>query len=499
MTRKQFLSVGPAAVAGLSFPGRAAAQSARRPKNVLLLMSDQHQHGCLRIDGHPVARTPNLDALARSSTRFDSAYCTNPVCTPSRASLLTGLYTHHHHSWNNSTPWPFEHKTIANYFSRAGYITANIGKLHCVDAQTHGFDYKLDFNDWFQYLGPKARLYADELGHPNSGSGLPQIDDLWRDFGDPWKGVRQAFPGVDIGRVSKIAEQDHFDSFVARESIRFLKNHGTKQPFFLISSFLRPHDPFMPSERFASMFPPDEMKLPDTWGKVDFATVPKDIQRRIQNGMRQMKDADGARLHTAMYLGNLAEMDNALGQVLSALRELGREDDTIVVYTSDHGEMLGEHGLWQKFVFYEPSVAVPLMFRVPGLTQAGARSRTHVSLTQVMPTLLELCGLPVPSGLDGDSLLADLRDPATRDTTVFSEFDLRNPGAKYMIRRGDYKLNYYVNDISELFNLKDDPKEMKNLALLPGHTDKVEELRSELFAWYAPPEKAASTIQDRRR
>jgi choline-sulfatase len=494
MTRKEFLTTGPAAMAGLSLKGRAAAQSGKRPKNVLLLMSDQHKHRCLSIEGEPFAKTPNLDALTRSSVRFDSAYCTNPVCTPSRASLLTGLYTHNHRAYTNGTPWPFEHKTIAHHFTRAGYMSALIGKMHFVDAQTHGFDYHLDFNDWFQYMGPKTKLYADELGHPNSGSGLPQIDDLWRDFGDPWKDLREKddrTTAVAIGRVSKIPEQDHFDSFVARESIRFLKNHAKDQPFFLLSSFLRPHDPFMPSERFAKMFPPQDMKLPDTWGKVDFATVPKEIQKRIEAGKKEMRDADGAKLRTAMYYANLAEMDSALGQVLTALRELGLEDDTIVLYTSDHGEMLGEHGLWHKFVFYEPSVAVPLLFRVPGLTEAGARSKTHVSLTQVLPTLLDLCGLPVPSGLDGGSMVADLRAPTrTRDTAVFSEFNLRNAAAKYMIRRGEYKLNYYVNDMSELFNLKEDPKEMKNLALLPQHKDKVEELKSQLFAWYRPPEKA---------
>lgn len=218
--------------------------------------------------------------------------------------------------------------------------------------------------------------------------------------------------------------------------------------------------------------------------------MPKEIQKRIEAAKKELKDADGAKLRTAMYYANLAEMDNGVGQVLTALRELGLEDDTIVLYTSDHGEMLGEHGLWHKFVFYEPSVAVPLMFRVPGLTQAGARSKTHVSLTQVMPTLLDLCGLPVPSGLDGGSMVADLREPGrTRDTAVFSEFNLGNAAAKYMIRRGDYKLNYYVNDMSELFNLKEDPKEMTNLALLPQHKDKVEDLKSQLFAWHTPPEK----------
>ncbi len=134
MTRKEFLNTGLAglAAAGSRFPARA--QSAGRPKNVLLLMSDQHRRDCLGIEGNRCARTPNLDALARSGVRFGSAYCSNPVCTPSRASLLTGLYTHNHQAWNNTTPWPFERKTAAHYFGRAGYMTALIGKMHFVDA-----------------------------------------------------------------------------------------------------------------------------------------------------------------------------------------------------------------------------------------------------------------------------------------------------------------------------------------------------------------------------
>src|SRR5947209_8821811 len=189
MTRKRFLSLATAGLGRPLLPSRA--QSTGKPKNVLLLMSDQHTRRALGVVGNVVARTPHLDALARSGVRFENAYCSNPVCVPSRASLLTGLYTHNHGAYNNATPWPFAHKTIAHHLSRAGYMTGLIGKMHFVDAQTHGFDYRLDFNDWMQYLGPKAKLYADELGKRNSGSGNPQIDDLWRDFGDPWVGTRE--------------------------------------------------------------------------------------------------------------------------------------------------------------------------------------------------------------------------------------------------------------------------------------------------------------------
>ena len=467
LTRKQFLATG---AAPLVRPAAARAAAAR-PKNVLLLVSDQHRPHALSCDGNPYARTPHLDALARSGVRFDDAYCSNPVCTPSRASILTGLYTHNHHAWGNSVPWPFEHKTMAHMFSRAGYMSALIGKMHMVDAQTHGFDYRLDFNDWFQYLGPKTRLYADELSRRNSGSGLPQIDDLWRDFGDPWEGAREKDNRegfLHVGRVSKIPERDHFESFVARESVRFLKNHGARQPFFLVSAFLKPHDPYMPSQRWADMYRPEDMKLPDTWGKADLTKLPKQIVEsiRLHGPTPELRDAAQGRLRTALYYASIAQLDDSIGQVMAALKETGLDRDTIVIYTSDHGEMLGEHGLWQKFMFFEPSVGVPLIVRVPGLTPEDARSKTPVTQVSLFATLAELCGLTPPGKLDAGGFVQDLREPSrTRDTAVYSEFALRTPRAKYMIRRGDYKYNHYMNDMPELYNLREDPSETKNLAL----------------------------------
>jgi choline-sulfatase len=471
--------------------GSAARSQSGRPKNILWLMSDQHRPHALGIDGNPVARTPNLDTLARSGMRFDQAYCTNPVCVPSRASLLTGLYSHNHGANNNSIPWAFDKKTIAHHLGRAGYMSALIGKMHFVDGQTHGFDYHLDFNDWFQYLGPKTRIFADELGKRNSGSGNPQIDDLWREFGDPWSGVREddGRQGlVSVGRMSKLEEQDHFESFVTRESVRFLKNHAKDQPFFLIASYLKPHDPFMPAQRFFNMFRAVDMQIPDTWGKVDLATVPKEVRESITNDWvtPEMRDNPGnVKRHIAMYYANLAQMDDNIGVMLKALRDLGLEDDTIVMYTTDHGEMLGEHGLWQKMMFYEPSVGVPLMFRVPGMTTPGSRCRTPVSQVSVAATLLELAGVPNPGGLDGESLMRDLREPQQlRDTTIYAEYALKSPRAKGMIRQGDFKYCYYTNDLSELYNLRDDPKEMNNLAL--REKSRAGEMQQRLFSWHKP-------------
>jgi choline-sulfatase len=457
-------------------------------------MSDQHRRDAMGSAGDATARTPNLDALAASGVRFDSAYCASPVCVPARASLLTGLYPHRHGAYNNTIAWPYEHRTVAHYLGRAGYLTALIGKMHFVDAQTHGFDYHLDFNDWFQLLGPKTRLYADELGQPNSGSGQPQIDDVQRESGDPWRDERERDGregSVAVGRISHIPEDYQFESFVAREAVRFLNQHGNRQPFFLIASFLKPHDPFMPVERFARMFRPEDMRLPDTWGKVDLKTAPAEVRRAIErNGPTpELSSPEVARRRIALYYASLAQMDEALGKVMVALRDLDLERNTIVLYTSDHGEMLGDHGLWQKFQFYEGSGGVPLLMRTPGATQAGAVCHTPVSHVQVLPTLAELCGVPALAGLDGTSFVEQLRSPATtRPATIYSEYALGTRGAKYMIRRGDMKYTFRMHDQAELFDLHSDPQEMRNLALEESFQSRVAEMKDALFAWHRPTE-----------
>jgi choline-sulfatase len=490
INRREFcLGLGALSVA---HEGLAQQASPAKRKNVLLIMTDQHTPRAMGVCGDRVAKTPHLDNLARSGVRFEHAYCADPICVPSRASLLTGLYPHNHQAYDNQRSWPFQHKTVAHAFGEAGYMTGLIGKMHFVDAQTHGFDYRLDFNDWYQYLGPKTKLRAEEIVDPNSGSGLPQIDDLWREEGDPWTGVietdnRQGL--VAVGKISPLAEKDHFESFVARESIRFLKNYGKQQPFFLTASFLKPHDPFMPVERFARMFHPADMTLPASWGKVDLSTVPKFVadQIRYNSATPELADPEAAKLRTALYYASLAQADDCIGKVLEALHDLGPEDDTIVLYTSDHGEMGGAHGLWQKNFFYEPSAGVPLLVRAPGVTPQSGVCATPVSLVQVFRTLSDLCGLPPHPGLDGTSFVDLLQKPQeTRENEVFAEINLPGPHAGYMMRKGNFKYCYYPNDMPELYDLAADPDEMKNLALLPEYKSQASELQSTMFAWHRP-------------
>jgi choline-sulfatase len=493
MDRRNFLAALAAATISAAAGEGAESQThnSHRP-NVLLLMSDEHKRSCMGAYGDAVAKTPNLDRLASQSIRFENAYCTNPVCTPSRASLMTGLYSHHLEAQDNTTPYLPTHKTIAHHFNAAGYMTGLVGKMHWVDAQSHGFEYRLEFNDWFQYLGPKTKIYADELGMRNSGSGQPEIDDLWRDYGDPWKGSRDLDSregSVAVGRVSLLEEKDHFDNFVAREAIRFLNNFGKgDRPFFLTASFLKPHDPFMPAARFAAMFPPDQMKLPDSWDKADKATLPKEVQHSIEfNGPTpELRDPQEAKKRIALYYANLAQMDDCVGQVVRAVEQLGLEKDTIICYTSDHGEMLGDLGLWQKFQFYEGSCGIPLMIRVPG--RKSGVCKTPVSLISLSATLTDLASVAQIAPNDGHSLATYVRSPTSQQSAgpVFAEYGLSSKQPKYMVRDGDWKYTFWVHDIPELYNLRIDPQELHNLAAEPQYASQLNALHRTLVAWHRP-------------
>lgn len=492
MDRRNFISSAAAATCGLAMQVNAALSAAPKRPNVLLLMSDQHKRTCMGAAGDKVAITPNLDRLAAESVRFTNAYCTNPVCTPSRASLMTGLYSHNYEAQDNAHPYSPRHKTMAHHFNAAGYFTALIGKMHWVDAQTHGFQYKIDFNEWFQYLGPKTKIYADELGRPNSGAGQPEIDDLWREEGDPWKSERTPDGregSVSNGRISKLPEEDHFDNFVARESIRFLKDHGKQDaPFFLVTSFLKPHDPFMPTERFAKMFRAEDMHLPNSWGKADLNNIPQEVRRSIQfNGPTpEVRDPAKAREHIAFYYANLAQMDDCLGRVVRAVEELGLERDTIICYTADHGEMLGDLGLWQKFQFYEGSCGVPLMVHVPG-RRAGV-CNTPVSLVSYSATITDLCNVKQVAPNDGASFSDLVRNPESKSShgPVYAEYSLSDIHAKSMIRDGNLKYTYWTHDLPELYDLANDPEELHNLATEPSHAESTAAMKRKLFAWHKP-------------
>lgn len=504
MNRKEFLkaSVGlPLAAAARSLTGPApreprqsegARQKAAsdhdaqsRKPNVVVLMSDQHRPDLMTCAGRDLVPTPNLDRIAARGVRFERAYCPYPVCTPSRMSFLTGLHAHHHGVLGNNTDKPLDwrQRTVGHLFRDHAYFTALIGKMHFGDGQTHGFEYRLGFNDWLMHLGPKVRHYADEIAsYPgyektvhDTGSGFPAVQGLW-DGRSPWVG--HVTPRTQVASV--LEAEDHFDYFVARESSKFIRRYKD-QPFFLIAGFLKPHAPFFPPREFAERYPADAMTLPQPG---DLSKYPRHI-REAAAAFASMGEPQLRRIR-AGYLGNLSFVDTCIGLVYDTLEQEGLLDNTIVVYTSDHGEMCGEHGLFQKFVFFEPSVAVPLIVSYPAVLPTGKVSAALAEYMGVYPTLAELAGLPVPQGLDTRSLTPWLRQPdAPGPEAAFAEYAL-SWAPRFMIRTDRYKYNFNDGDIPELYDLEADPGEMANRAEDPALQKVRRRLHDQLVAWYDP-------------
>ena len=458
--------------------------------NVLVIMSDQHRAELMTCAGREDVPTPNLDRIAAAGVRFTRAYCPYPVCAASRMSLLTGRWAHDHGAIRNTDTLDWRARTVAHHFADAGYQTGLIGKMHFNDANTHGFGYHLSVNDWLACLGPKAALYANEIAnHPigphffdtvnDDGSGFPEMPELWGRT-SPWVGHvrRTGFESM----ASKLAPEDHLDAFVARQTTRFLSRHRDG-PFFLVAGFMKPHPPFYPPLEYAERYPVEKMALPPIG---DVSQYPDHIQRRIQ----RFQDLGPRRLraHRAGYYGNLAFLDECVGTVLDSLAELGLLDSTIVVYTSDHGEMDGDHGLYQKFCLFEPSVKVPLMVSWPGRVPAG---RVCDSLTQyagLYSTLAEMTGTGQARGSEIPGFADHCLDPDTAGPeAVFCEYDLKAPVRQYMVRTDRYKyIHNHGGSGHELYDHHADPHETVNLADDPDHRAVRADLHDRLMAWHDP-------------
>ncbi len=463
----------------------------RRPRNVLWLLSDQHSVRALGCYGNHLVRTPRLDRLAAEGLAFDRAYCSYPVCVPARFTLLTGRYPHHHGAISNATPLPWRERTVAHHFGQAGYVTAFIGKLHPVDAQTHGFDYYIDFGHYYDYLGPKTEIYALGMGASDTGAGMPWLSMYFEQTSRAsWNARRPERPrgteaiGALLEPKAVLPEEEHFESFVAREAIRFLRTYRD-EPFFLVTSFLKPHFPFAPPPEYAALYDPAAIPLP-RWPEGHLEQVPPQARRRVVPGAGTPAGDALARRFLAAYYGNVSHLDACLGRVLDALEELGLAGETLVLYTTDHGELLYEHGLQGKGTFFEGAARVPLLVRLPGVVPAGARTRALVDQADFVPTLLEVCGVAPASRtapLDGQSFARVLANPAAPGKPfAFGEFALDTERPFYMLRDERWKyVSYTAGSIREqLYDLDGDPEEFHNLALDAAHRPVCEQLRRQL-------------------
>ena len=505
--RREFLQTAGLGAASAILPdysaraGSSPQGSNRNKPNVLLIMTDQHRADLMTCAGRDLVPTPNIDRIASRGVRFNNAYCPYPVCVASRMALLTGLYSHSTGAITNRDNLDWRYRTMANHFADSGYLTALVGKMHFVDAHNHGFEYYMSINDWLMYLGPKVQHYANEIAnHPlgpqffktvdDSGAGLPDIDGLWL-RGSPWVGNVEKWNFDHM--ASPLEAEDHLDSFIARESGKFITRYR-EQPFFLLTSFMKPHSPFYPPREWAEKYPVNKMALPEVG---DISTYPQHIRRRIKS--QTSMDEKRRRAHRAGYLGNLAFVDTCVGYVCDVLEKEGLLDNTIVVYTADHGEMDGDHGLFQKFCLFEPSVRVPLIVSWPKHLGENKVTDALTEYIGLYPTLSDLVGIEAPrrttlhdipgarEQLDATSFADVLHNPDLKGpAAAFSEYNLRSSIPEYMIRTRRYKYICNHGATHELYDLQADPGEFVNRIDDPALVKIRNELHDRLLAWYNP-------------
>jgi choline-sulfatase len=446
----------------------SAAGQASRP-NVLFLIADDLNND-LGVYGAPV-RSPNIDRLAARGVKFDRVYTQYPLCSPSRSSFLTGRRPNASGVLTNPTaanPMSphFREKlgnapTLPQLFRTNGWFTARVGKLYHYGVPntigTGGLD---DYPSWDLAINPRGRD---------------------RELHDRIFSLR---PGQFGGTVSWLADEgpdaEHTDEIGAAEAVRLLERFKrTGESFFLAVGFYRPHTPYVAPKRYFDMYPRDRIELPVP-SKADVSRTPEAAYRSALKEQDAMTD-DQRREATQAYRASITFMDEQAGRVLDALDRLGLSNNTIVVFTSDHGYHLGDHGLWQKMSLFERVARVPLIIAAPGARARGATARGLAELVDLYPTLGDLAGLKAQTPLDGTSLAPMLQDPsAVVKDAAFTQ--VRNG---YAVRTDRWRYIEWAEGAQgrQLYDMEKDPAETTNLAGEPAHAATVNELRARLAAY----------------
>jgi choline-sulfatase/uncharacterized sulfatase len=451
------------------------------PPNVLFILSDQHNAKCLGVAGHPDAQTPHLDRLAAEGVRFTNCITQNPICTPSRVSFLSGQYVHNHGYYGLGGPTP-RAPNLLGRFREAGYRTAAIGKIHCphnwVEPVSDRFleAYFSERSDYAAYLAEVGRLEDRD-------------DDVLQE----WAAIGGGGQGLDA-RASRLPFEHCVEAWAARESTRFIDECG-EQPFFVHCSLPRPHECYTPSQPYWSLYDEAAISLPPNADYDMQGKPPHFVQ------VRRWQEAPNARmwifeprtyeagrrrvLHG--YLGCVSQVDAAVGMLLHYLDARGLAGNTVVVYSSDHGDFAGEHGIIEKApgICADAITRIPSLWRFPDHFTAGHVSEQLVESVDLAPTLLRLAGLAPMLTADGK----DLGELLTGDNEPLREVAVtENPWSK-SIRTDRWRYVHYPQgflpgqDVGELYDLQTDPWEMHNLYHQPEHRDRVCETRRRLLDW----------------
>jgi len=441
--------------------------------NVLFIAADD-MNCDLSAYGNPLVKTPHLERLAKMGVRFDRAYCQQPLCGPSRASLMTGLRPDTldmhtlKHELREKNP---DVITLGQLFRRNGYFSARAGKIyHYGNPSQIGTDANDDPATWDQRFNPQGidslqedRITRYGFGRQKAGLGISMA--WW----DP---------------VSR--DEQHTDGMVASQIVDLIRKKKN-EPFFLAAGFFNPHCPYVAPRRYFDLYPLDTIQIPDlTAAKRDLEDVPPmAVQRDMKNWPYYFRDVtvEQARKCKQAYYACNSFVDAQVGRLLDALEENDLLDRTIIVFWSDHGYFLGEKGLWYKRKAFERSARMPLIIAAPGLT-GGAVTSSPVELLDLYPTLADLCGITPPDNLEGKSLRPLLAEPATVDwkkPAVTQVWHNRRAWG-YSIRTARYRYTEWLEGKAgrELYDHSRDAGEVENLAELPDHQETVRQLSAKL-------------------
>jgi choline-sulfatase len=454
------------------------AEREQQPANLVILMSDQHTASVLGAYGNDAVQTPNLDRLAAEGTLFTAAYANSPICIPSRTTFATGRYVHELKLWDNDLP--YDGSQAASWGQRVheqGHRVTTVGKLHYAAAsRTEAF--------------PDQRLPMYFV--PNIQTGFLRDESPIRE--DSRRYVETAGPGH--------SEYVDYDRAISRSAIEWLRAEASqlREPWVLFVSFACPHFPLEPPAELYAIYADRELADPVEGSPDAWPDHPALLENRRLQGMDKPFTRDEEDRARKAYYALVTFVDGEVGRLLSELSSLGLRDSTRIVYTSDHGESLGEHGLWWKSNMYDGAVRIPLIAAGPGVA-AGVVSRTPVSLVDVFPTVVEGLGAEYAAedeGLRGSSLWG----LATSDPTeryVFSEYhaDFSVSGI-FMVRSLRWKYIYYVGFEPQLFDMVEDPGEVVDLAGDPQYRD-VRERMDQALRSMADPEAIEAEVRASQR
>lgn len=449
--------------------------------NILWISGDDHAAYVYGAYGNKKVRTPNLDRLANEGMRFDRAYCNSPVCTASRAAFITGRYPRSVGVTQLRTPLPDEALTLAEMLKTEGYRTAAIGKMHFNSNLKHGFDVRIDTPDYRKWIGARGKRATPE----NFGVQPP-----WRPFRDHarvW--LNSAYLPVDY------YDEDMESTYIAGEAKKFL-NEQSDEPFFMMVSFQEPHSPYRFPIEYARRHNPSSFEV---------FNVREDEKWQVPEIFADLTDEEKRGIQAAYYT-SVEYLDLNVGRVLDALEKSGKADNTIVVYTGDHGYMLGQRGRFEKHCSYEPAVRSPLVVRYPDRVKAGSNSRSLVEFIDIVPTLLDLCSVDIPAQVEGGSFASLFENPYYEHRSFVVVEYAENEEA--MIRDHNYKLVYITGNRARddgyktaqptgrrilLFDMNSDPEETTNLAGRPEHAERIDSMLKKLadHMTQTDPERAA--------